>query len=225
MTPRTVTPVNKNWQFKQQKEDDSSYLPVAQFPTNVHLDLLHHKKIPDPYIGKNELKVQWIGETVWVYKTTFESPKVSDGGKAVLAFDGLDTFATVELNGDKILETENMFVPERVDVTKSLKKDGENELRITFDAAYLRGWKLVEEHPDHKYVVWNGDGSRLPVRKAQYHWVSHCNDRSITHQLINTRGGIGALLCSLVVPGDLSTSRFMSLTSPTYTVNRKWRSL
>ncbi|KAG4293781.1 beta-mannosidase [Fusarium proliferatum] len=170
MAPRTVTPIDKNWQFKQEKEDDSSYLPVAQFPTNVHLDLLHHKKIPDPYIGKNELKVQWIGETVWVYKTTFSSPEIHDGAKAVLAFDGLDTFAKVELNGEKILETENMFVPERVVVTKNLKKDGENELRITFDAAYLRGWKLVEEHPDHKYVVWNGDGSRLPVRKAQYHW-------------------------------------------------------
>ncbi|KAF5688153.1 beta-mannosidase [Fusarium denticulatum] len=170
MAPRTVTPVDKNWQFKQEKEDDSSYLPVAQFPTNVHLDLLRHKKIPDPYIGKNELKVQWIGETIWVYKTTFSSPEILDGAKAVLAFDGLDTFATVELNGEKILETENMFVPERVDVTKNLKKDGENDLRITFDAAYLRGWKLVEEHPDHKYVVWNGDGSRLPVRKAQYHW-------------------------------------------------------
>ncbi|KAI1023265.1 hypothetical protein LB503_000235 [Fusarium chuoi] len=170
MAPRTVTPIDKNWQFKQEKEDDSSYLPVAQFPTNVHLDLLHHKKIPDPYIGKNELKVQWIGETVWVYKATFSSPEIHDGAKAVLAFDGLDTFAKVELNGEKILETENMFVLERVAVTKNLKKDGENELRITFDAAYLRGWKLVEEHPDHKYVVWNGDGSRLPVRKAQYHW-------------------------------------------------------
>ncbi|KAF5603111.1 beta-mannosidase [Fusarium pseudocircinatum] len=170
MAPRTLIPVDKNWQFKQEKEDDSSYLPVAQFPTNVHLDLLHHKKIPDPYIGKNELKVQWIGETVWMYKTTFASPEIHDGAKAILAFDGLDTFATVELNGEKILETENMFVPERVDVTKILKKDSENELRITFDAAYLRGWKLVEEHPDHKYVVWNGDGSRLPVRKAQYHW-------------------------------------------------------
>ncbi|RKL00587.1 Beta-mannosidase B [Fusarium oxysporum] len=170
MAPRTVTPIDKKWQFKQEKEDDSAYLPVAQFPTNVHLDLLHHKKIPDPYIGKNELKVQWIGETVWVYKTTFSSPEIHDGAEAILAFDGLDTFATVELNGEKILETENMFVPERVDVTKNLKRDGENELRITFDAAYLRGWKLVEEHPDHKYVVWNGDGSRLPVRKAQYHW-------------------------------------------------------
>ncbi|RGP73332.1 beta-mannosidase [Fusarium sporotrichioides] len=170
MAPRTITPVDKNWQFKQEKEDDTSYLPVAQFPTNVHLDLLHHKKIPDPYIGKNELQVQWIGETAWVYKTAFSSPKIDDGEKAVLAFDGLDTYATVKLNGEKVLETENMFVPERVDVTKHLKKDGENELHISFDAAYLRGWKLTEEHPDHKYIAWNGDGSRLPVRKAQYHW-------------------------------------------------------
>lgn len=179
MAPRTITPVNTNWQFKQEKEDDASYLPVAQFPTNVHLDLLHHKKIPDPYIGKNELQVQWIGETAWVYKTTFSSPKIGDGEKAVLAFDGLDTFAIVKLNGEKILETENMFVPERVDVTKHLKKDGKNELHISFDAAYLRGWKLTEEHPDHKYIAWNGDGSRLPVRKAQYHWVSYSLDRYI----------------------------------------------
>ncbi|KAF4999106.1 hypothetical protein FDECE_11607 [Fusarium decemcellulare] len=170
MAPRIVTPINENWQFKQATEDGSSYLPVAQFPTNVHLDLLHHGKIPDPFIGKNELEVQWIGETAWVYKTTFSSPKVGSGAKAVLAFDGLDTFATVELNGSKILETENMFIPERVDVTDNLSKDGDNELVITFDSAYLRGWKLVEEHPDHKYLAWNGDGSRLPVRKAQYHW-------------------------------------------------------
>ncbi|KAF7555414.1 hypothetical protein G7046_g6566 [Stylonectria norvegica] len=170
MPSRKVTPVDQNWQFKQGDKADSAYLPVAQFPTNVHLDLLHHKKIPDPYIGKNELDVQWIGETTWVYKTDFSSPKVGHGEKAVLAFDGLDTFATVVLNGNTILESDNMFISERVDVTSSLKKDGQNELLITFDSAYLRGWKLVEEHPDHKYICWNGDNSRLTVRKAQYHW-------------------------------------------------------
>ncbi|KAF4976258.1 hypothetical protein FZEAL_7047 [Fusarium zealandicum] len=170
MAPRSVIPINQNWHFKEATKEDDSYLPVAQFPTNVHLDLLHHKKIPDPFIGKNELEVQWIGETAWVYKTTFSSPKVGDGAKAVLAFDGLDTFATVELNGAKILETDNMFTPERVDVTDNLKQDGENQLVITFDSAYLRGWKLIEEHPDHKYAQWNGDSSRLTVRKAQYHW-------------------------------------------------------
>jgi beta-mannosidase len=169
--PRTVVPIDKNWEFKQGDREDASFLPVGQFPTNVHLDLLHHKLIPDPYIGKNELEVQWIGEATWVYKTVFDAPAVPSGSRAVLAFGGLDTFATVVLNGTIILETDNMFTPERVDVTSVLKADEQNEMVITFDSAYLRGWKLVEKYPDHKWGCWNGDSSRLAVRKAQYHWV------------------------------------------------------
>lgn len=172
MEPRTVIPVEQNWTFKQAGHDDSTYLPVGQFPTNIHLDLLSHKKIPDPFIGKNELDVQWIGEKAWVYRTTFPTPSgFASAAKAVLAFDGLDTFASVILNGKAILESENMFLPERVDVTSVLEKDGENELVIIFDSAYLRGWKLVEKYPDHKWGCWNGDSSRLAVRKSQYHWV------------------------------------------------------
>ena len=171
MAPRTIIPIDKNWEFKQADKEDSKYLPVGQFPTNVHLDLLHHGLIPDPFIGKNELDVQWIGEAQWVYRTTFTAPSVTSGAKAILAFDGLDTFATVLLNGKTILETDNMFTPERADVT-SVVKEGDNELVITFDSAYLRGWKLVEKFPDHKWGCWNGDSSRLAVRKAQYHWVS-----------------------------------------------------
>lgn len=167
MTPRKVVPVDKNWQFKQADDDSAKFLPVAQFPTNVHLDLLHHKLIPDPYIGKNELDVQWIGEKAWIYRTSFSSPKIEQGSKAVLAFDGLDTFATVVLNGEKVLVSDNMFTPERVDVTKTVK-EGDNELVITFDSAYLRGWKEVEKYPEHKWGCWNGDNSRLAVRKAQY---------------------------------------------------------
>lgn len=171
MESRTIIPIDKNWEFKQADKEDTKYLPVSQFPTNVHLDLLAHKLIPDPYIGKNELDVQWVGEAIWIYRTSFQSPTVGNSAKAVLAFDGLDTFATVVLNGKTILETENMFIPERVDVTADLKKDGgQNELVITFDSAYLRGWKLVEKYPDHKWGCWNGDNSRLAVRKSQYHW-------------------------------------------------------
>ncbi|KAK2018512.1 family 2 glycosyl hydrolase [Colletotrichum eremochloae] len=170
MTSRTVIPIDKNWQFKQADKDDSELLAVSQFPTNVHLDLIHHNVIPDPFIGKNELDVQWVGERQWLYRTAFTADAVPEGAKAVLAFEGLDTFATVVLNGETILETDNMFTPERIDVTSVLKKDGENELIITFDSAYLRGWKLVEKYPDHKWGCWNGDNSRLAVRKAQYHW-------------------------------------------------------
>lgn len=172
MKPCTVIPIDKNWEFKQADKADSTYLPVSQFPTHVHLDLLAHKLIPDPYIGKNELEVQWIGEVDWVYKTTFTSPAISDTARAVLAFDGLDTFAKVVLNGTTILETDNMFLPERVDVKAVLKPENEvNEMIITFSSAYIEGWKRVEKFPNHKWGCWNGDVSRLAVRKSQYHWV------------------------------------------------------
>ncbi|KAL8298218.1 hypothetical protein RB597_006885 [Gaeumannomyces tritici] len=172
---RKVIPLDKGWEFRQADKKDAEFLPVAQFPTNVHLDLLAHGLIPDPFVGKNETDVLWIGEAQWTYRTTFSTPAPpsgSDGGaRAVLAFDGLDTFATVLLNGAKILETDNMFVPERVDVTGALREGGgDNELVIHFDSAYLRGWKLVEKYPDHKWGCWNGGNSRLAVRKAQYHW-------------------------------------------------------
>ena len=188
---RTVTPIIEKWTFKQAKQDDSEYLPVAQFPTNVHLDLMHNKLIPDPYIGKNENDVQWVGETVWVYRTTFASPKIA-GGKVVLAFDGLDTYATVVLNGKEILNTEDMFIPERVDVGDSLSSNGENSLEITFDSTFLIGKKLVEKSPNHHWGCWNGDASRLSVRKAQYHYVRDLQTARTLTDLLLLRDGIGA---------------------------------
>ncbi|KAH8596777.1 glycoside hydrolase superfamily [Bisporella sp. PMI_857] len=174
MSIHHVIPINKNWTFKQADSKDSKFLPVAQFPTNVHLDLIANGIIDDPFIGKNEQDVQWVGEVPWVYRTTFSAPSLSpgeqQGTKSVLAFDGLDTFATVVLNGTEILKTENMFIPERVDVTAHLKTEGDNELEITFESAYLKGCNLVEKYPDHHWGCWNGDTSRLAVRKAQYHW-------------------------------------------------------
>ncbi|RAL67969.1 hypothetical protein DID88_008693 [Monilinia fructigena] len=118
--------------------------------------------------------VQWIGETAWIYRTKFSSPTIPSEDKvavrAVLAFGGLDTYATVLLNGKEILKTDNMFIPERVDVTTYLKYEEENELEITFESAYLKGCAIVEKYPDHRWGCWNGDNSRLAVRKAQYHW-------------------------------------------------------
>jgi beta-mannosidase len=191
MAPKTAIPISANWEFKQADKEDSKFLPVAQFPTNVHLDLLHHKLIPDPFIGKNELDVQWVGEASWVYRSVFPSPEVPEGSKAVLSFEGLDTFATVVLNGKTILETDNMFTPERVDVTGVLRGGAENELVINFESAYLRGWKLVEKYPDHKWGCWNGDNSRLAVRKAQYHWVSKLQKNNLCVKANRARVGIG----------------------------------
>ena len=128
------------------------------------------RRIPDPFLGFNELEVEWVGEKAWTYRTTLPSIVPGEAQVAYLAFDGLDTFATVKLNGKPILRSDNMFVPARVDVTKHLDTSAENVLEIDFDCALLRARELQKQHPDHKWVCYNGEPARLGVRKAQYHW-------------------------------------------------------
>jgi beta-mannosidase len=85
-------------------------------------------------------------------------------------FDGLDTFATVKLNGKTVLKTSNMFIPYRLDVTHSLDYDKDNVVEIEFESAFKRAREIQAAHPEHKWVGFNGDMARLAVRKAQYHW-------------------------------------------------------
>lgn len=129
--------------------------------------MLTPPRIPDPFVDLNEQAVHWVGEKTWTYRTTFTaeaSPLTSD-----LVFEGLDTFATVSLNGSEILKADNMFVTYRVDVTALLKET--NQLEIVFESALLRGRELVKEHShEHAFYVRQTENSRVPVRKAQYHW-------------------------------------------------------
>lgn len=123
-------------------------------PTNVHVDLLYNGIITNPFLGKQENDCQWVGETAWIYRGTFPTPDLGSRQKAVLAFDGLDTYATVVFNGIEILKTKDMFIPERVDITRFLEPEEENILEITFESTYLTGKKLVEQYPDHRWGCW-----------------------------------------------------------------------
>lgn len=87
----------------------------------------------------------------------------------MLAFDGLDTYATVKLNGETILESDNMFIYHRVDVTSKLQDGKENVVQIDFKPALAEAQKIKAAHPEHTWVGFNGDMARLAVRKAQYH--------------------------------------------------------
>ncbi|KAF8528704.1 glycoside hydrolase family 2 protein [Gautieria morchelliformis] len=165
----TTTVLNQNWEFAQLSEQKPvDWLPVTQFPTTVHVELLKAGKIPDPFVGQNEWQVQWVGESNWAFRTSFRLRR-SDfaASNADLVFDGLDTFAVVQLNGQKILESNNMFVPYRVAVRDHLK-EGTNTLLLMFQSTYLKGKDLEKQHG--KLALWNGDSSRLHVRKAQYNY-------------------------------------------------------
>lgn len=104
----------------------------GRVPGCVQADLLRNGKIPDPFIGTNENDVRWVAEKDWEYVRTFSlTAEDLEAASIELICDGLDTVATVFVNSQLVLESDNMFLGHRVDVRPAVCA-GENELRIVF---------------------------------------------------------------------------------------------
>lgn len=131
---------------------------------------IYTSRLENPLLGFNELKARWVNEEAWIYRNVFQKPAVPAGSSIVLVFDGLDTFAKVKLDGKVILESNNMFLGHRVDVTDALETGDEHVLDVEFDSALLRAREIQKKDPNHKWASFNGESARLGVRKAQYHW-------------------------------------------------------
>lgn len=156
------------WQFRD--TTSKSWLP-ATVPGCVHTDLLRAKKIPDPFFGVNELGLQWIEERDWEYKTSFNvSAALLAESEIELCADGLDTVATVFLNGKKVAAVENMFVIHRWQV-KSLLRAGSNELRVVFGSAmnYIRSTR-AEFTPPSEFNDPVGNCVRIRKQQCQFGW-------------------------------------------------------
>lgn len=182
MSRLTRIEINKGWEFRQASSLNNSaaasFLPVAQFPTVAHIDLLHHKIIPDPYIDDHEIECLWVNDADWTYRTS-SIPRVelpSPNAHVVLVFEGLDTVVDVFLNGEHILASKNMHVQHRVDVTaliQQAKGDSLLELRFRAAPAFSREEKRRIGYKGNETDVHFGGPERLFLRKAQYHWVCY----------------------------------------------------
>ncbi|WP_442933246.1 glycoside hydrolase family 2 protein [Micromonospora psammae] len=106
----------------------------ATVPGCVHTDLLAAGLIPDPFVDDNETALAWIGRTDWSYETTF-AHEPGDEDRVDLVCAGLDTVATITVNGTEVGRTENMHRGYRFDV-RSLLRPGANTLAVRFDSAY-----------------------------------------------------------------------------------------
>ena len=176
-------PVDKGWSFRQTttlaNNTASTYLPVSQFPTVTHLDLLHHNLIKDPYIDTNELDSLWVNDADFTYRTLLPSlPSLNpspapsqENRKVELVFEGLDTICSVFLNHEPILEARNMHICHRVDVTSLLLQNSgkEIELRLEFKNAPEYAKKEMKRigYKGNGTDVHFGGPERLFVRKAQ----------------------------------------------------------
>lgn len=172
-----ATSLHSNWTFlhldpgpgyPQPNVQRQRWLP-ATVPGHVHLDLIQHGVIQDPFHRLGELGCRWVDEADWAYQTTFDwTPDPALPGR-VLRFEGLDTICTVYLNGEQIAAHDTMHLPLEVDVTDRLRK-GENELRIDFRSAVRTGQERRAAYvaAEGLPTVMERFDERAFVRKAAY---------------------------------------------------------
>ena len=156
------------WQFRDATR--RTEWREASVPGCVHEDLKRHGLIPDPFWASNEAGLQWIEENDWEYRASFSIPAEMGSEEQVeLVADGLDTVATVLLNGHEIARTENMFVGYRWDVKPFLRR-GTNELLIRFDSAmkYIRSHRKAHQPRELNDPV--GRCTVIRKQQCQFGW-------------------------------------------------------
>jgi beta-mannosidase len=141
--------------------DDEAWISIS-VPGDVHQALLDAGRIEDPFYDRNEEGCAWIEDREWWYRMSFDGPQRPLGAdeRLRLVFHGLDTFATIYLNGEELGRHLNMFREAAFDVS-DLIHPGENALALRFDRPLDH---VGEELPDQ----WGRNPERVFMRKAQF---------------------------------------------------------
>lgn len=130
-------------------------------PSNFEIDMMRAGLLPNIFYGNNLLLAQKLEMTHLFYVKKFfidEKPEETD-----IYFEGIDTFSEIYLNGEKIGETDNMFIPHRFNA-KSLSV-GENELLVHIIPASIMARK--NSFSMYSFALkYNYDN--LYIRKSNY---------------------------------------------------------
>ena len=129
MAETVLRQLHDGWRFRQ---GNSQIWHPAQVPGNTHLDLMRERIIDDPFFRLNERSVQWVDKEDWMYETHFQpSAEELAATHQTLVFKGLDTYADVYLNHQRILVADNMHREWRCNV-EGIMKEGDNLLEVFF---------------------------------------------------------------------------------------------
>ncbi len=131
-------------------------------PSVVQQSLYENGLIPHPYLGTVENQLLWISDHPWDYSLHFDVDKEMLENYCVeLVFEGLDTYADVKLNGEKLFFADNQFRSWKQWVNDYLKEK-DNLLEVHFPRYDSTQLALYEQHQPRlpeKYAV---------TRKAPY---------------------------------------------------------
>jgi len=131
----------------------------------VELDLIRAGLLPEDLAhGENIYHLRQLETNQWWFSRTFELEETTSRDRRKLVIEGIDTLATVWLNGIRIASLENMLIPHRLDVTDQLRP-GVNELQIGIDSVVLAAQEIAVE--PGTWAMENNWES-LSIRKAAH---------------------------------------------------------
>ena len=147
-------------------EVDTGFVTECAVPCEAGKHYRDIKRLPDPFFGTDEGYYNELALRDYEYSCSFEvSADKLSFDRVTFVAEGLDTFADVYVNGQKILKTDNMFVAYSKEIGSVLKA-GENTVKIYFHSPYKEIEKLS------KLVSVPLEASVHPLRsharKAQY---------------------------------------------------------
>jgi len=150
--------------WRMRRSGDERWYP-ARVPGSFLDDLERAGVLPDPYDRDNEKTAKAECEKDCEYELHFTpDPAILSSDAVALVCEGLDTLATLELNGNLLAETDDMHRTYRIDVRNRLVA-GENRLRIRFASA-LRYVREARKGSDITYVPTGGILGNQYLRKA-----------------------------------------------------------
>jgi beta-mannosidase len=188
--PTTTRSLDGSWRFRcaalrgdaPRDRGLDRWMP-ATMPGTVHFHLQKLGKIGDARVGRIELDQQWVDEQDWELQTTITASAADClRARQELVFDGIDTVATIRLNGKVVGRSANMFRQVVCGVAGVLEP-GVNDLRILLSSPTRFSAEQAERghhRVDDPNEVWTWrfgwqtgefrDNHRAWIRKVQCHF-------------------------------------------------------
>ncbi|WP_046214010.1 beta-mannosidase [Paenibacillus wulumuqiensis] len=153
---------------------DDRYWITASVPGDVHTALIQRRLIPHPYYGHQDQLSRWIEQEEWWYRTTFDYELSDDiTERHELTFEGLDTFATVYVNGHEVGQAANMHRRYTFDISRVVRS-GWNSVAVHFDP-------LHPHHQEKELFDWSSYTKERPwLRKAAMNFGWDWGPRIVT---------------------------------------------
>ncbi len=125
--------LNGKWRLRQSGQKKSCPAPV---PGTAQTVLRRAGKLPDPFHRDNEKNAQWAARKTWIYTREFTADAdLLRRDRVLLRCHGLDTLATVKINGKVAGKADNFHRLWEFDV-KSLLKSGRNRIEVRLDPVF-----------------------------------------------------------------------------------------